>query len=146
MKRIKEIITYLMNFDHDEVSDPYSVWDELEDLGYTGEEIQQARSMLDWDESDDMNTMEPEADSKKSRIFSEEEKLNLATDAQGYLIRLKNTGWLSEAQLSLIIENAGMSYSIPVSREEIMDITARYVPEIPTNVLSGLDNSGENIN
>ena len=82
----------------------------------------------------------------KNRVLGEGEKLFLTTESQGYLIRLQSTGWLSETQLNLIIENAGMEYPIPVSIREIMEITSRYVPEIPDDVLAGAEPRSDSLN
>ena len=142
MKRIKEIINYIMDSESREVKDPSIVQNELKDLGYSNNEIKQALSMLHFEEKSELRC--PEGICVASnRVLGEGEKLILSTEAQGYLIKLTSMGWLSEAQLNLIIENAGMEYTIPVSLDEIREITTRYIPEIPESVLLEADCAGE---
>jgi hypothetical protein len=66
----------------------------------------------------------------KTRIFCEMEKSILTVSAQGYLIELYRLGWLSEAQLALIMESAIMEYSIPVSLKDIKQIAMKYTPDL----------------
>lgn len=144
-ERIKEIITYIMDQRIDGFIDAEDMHFELEDMGYTEDEIKQAFSILDFDHSFD--EVEPDtAFHTRNRILGEGEKMFLTIDAQGYLIRLQSSGWLTETQLSLIIENAGIEYPIPVSLGEIKELTSRYVPEIPDDILSGSDKPSDRLN
>ncbi|HSG29394.1 MAG TPA: DUF494 family protein [Candidatus Krumholzibacterium sp.] len=144
-QRIKEIIAYIMDLRTEGLADLGLMNHELEDLGYSSDEIDQALRILDFDSgSDGGSRLSPLH--VVNRILGEGEKIFLSTAAQGYLIRLQSSGWLSETQLSLIIENAPAEYQIPVSAEEIMDLTSRFVPEIPEEVLRGAGGDSNSLN
>jgi uncharacterized protein Smg (DUF494 family) len=122
-----------MDYEVSDFKDPSILHGELEDMGYSREEISQALNMMD---------LEPAAESQafttgwiaSLRVLGEPEKLVLSTGAQGHLIKLHQLGWLTEGQLNLIIENASMEYDPPVSIDEIKEIIARYASDIPDNV------------
>ena len=65
-----------------------------------------------------------------TRILSASERGLLSLEAQGWLLWLRGTGWISETQLSLIIESAGLEFRPPASLEEVMEIAQRYVPSV----------------
>ncbi len=146
MKRIKEIIAYIMDMENGVIDDPAGMHSDLENLGYSAEEINHALNMLEFPDPEEDIFLEPSAYVTNNRILGEAEKMILTMKAQGFLIRLKSTGWLTEAQLGLVIENAGLEYSTPVSLDEIMEITSRYVPEIPEKVLDGYGGGSDNFN
>lgn len=144
-ERIREIIAYIMDIQSDGTGDPSGMYNRLEEMGYSLEEIGQALTILDFEPVQD--DFIPGSDfHTRIRVLGEGEKLFLTTAAQGYLIRLQSTGWLTETQLNLIIENAGMEYQIPVSLPEIMEVTSRYVPEIPEEILSGAVSRSDRLN
>jgi uncharacterized protein Smg (DUF494 family) len=132
IERIKEIIAFLMDPDRSDVPDQLDIQDTLTDMGYSSEEIYHALNMLNFDADVEdqlvMNDILPSV-----RILSETEKSVLSLDAQGHLLMLQRLGWLSEVQLSLIIETAAMEYSRPVSLEEIKEMSVRFVSDIPDN-------------
>ena len=144
-ERIKEIITYIMDL---RTGDPFDVafmYDELEDMGYSSDEIDQAFTILDFEGE----TGDVESSSfvhTKNRVLGEGEKIILSVEAQGYLIRLQTSGWLSEVQLSLVIENAAIDFRAPISVNEIIELTARYVPEIPDDILTGSKSHSDMLN
>lgn len=144
-ERIRKIIAYIMDVQSDETGDPSGMYSRLEEMGYSLEEIGQALTILDFEPVQDDFTPGSLMHSK-NRILGEGEKLFLTTEAQGYLIRLNSTGWLSETQLNIIIENAGMEYPIPVSLREIIEVTSRYVPEIPDDILAGAETRADSLN
>jgi uncharacterized protein Smg (DUF494 family) len=144
-ERIKEIIAYIMDVDYGGEYDLAFLHHELEDLGYSNDEITQAFNILEFSSGQD-DLGRQELFRKTNRILGEGEKILLSTEAQGYLIGLHSTGWLTEAQLSTIIENAGMEYSLPVSLADIIEMTARSVPEIPDDVLVGAPGASDSLN
>jgi len=129
-ERIKEIIEYIMDLEPGDLRDPSYVQDELEDMGYTRFEIRQAFRMLDFgsDVADRGMGKEPPAG---NRILNEFEKHMLSIPAQGYLLNLHRLGWISEIQLSAIIDNAAFEFSPPVSLEEARDLASRFVSDLP---------------
>jgi len=66
-----------------------------------------------------------------SRILNEFEKHMLSIPAQGYLLNLHRLGWISEIQLSSIIDNAAFEFIPPVSLEEVRDLASRFVADLP---------------
>jgi uncharacterized protein Smg (DUF494 family) len=131
--RIKRIIEYLMDFEVSDFKDPALLHSELEDMGYSYEEISQALNMLDLEPATEDHGY-PSDGNARPRVLGEPEKLILSTEAQGHLIKLHQLGWLTETQLNLIIENASMEYNPPVSIDEIKEIIGRYASDIPDNV------------
>lgn len=132
-ERIKEIIAYLMDPSASNLHDPSLIQSELEDMGYTREEIKQALNMLDFESTPKDSGLEPEFDAG-TRILGESEKFVLSTSAQGYLLRLYRLGWVSEVQLSHIIENSALEFSPPVSIDEVKEITSRFVSDLPEEI------------
>ncbi|MBN1885624.1 MAG: DUF494 family protein [Candidatus Krumholzibacteriota bacterium] len=129
-ERIKQIIAYIMDPESIELKDPAMLQSELEDLGYSHDEIDQAMTLIDIDSLRVSGGQEPEFPAR-ARVFGEAERMILSTDAQGYLLRLYRLGWLSEANMSLVIENAGMEYSAPVTVSEVREVATRYVADLP---------------
>ncbi len=132
IERIKEIIAFLMDPDRSDAQDQLDIQDTLADMGYSSEEIHHALKMIDFDEDIEdqliMNDILPSV-----RVLSEAEKSVLSLEAQGHLLMLQRLGWLGEVQLSLIIETASMEYSRPVSLEELKEMSARFVSDLPEN-------------
>lgn len=129
-ERIKEIIEYIMDLEPGDLGDPSFVQDELEDMGYTRFEIRQAFRMLDF--GSDIGEGEPERGAgAPNRVLNEFEKHMLSVPAQGYLLNLHRLGWISEMQLSSIIDNAAFELIPPVSLEEVRVLAARFVSDLP---------------
>jgi len=129
-ERIKEIIDYIMDLEPGDLGDPSLVQDELEDMGYSRFEIRQAFRMLDF--GFDLADRSPVSHSRPiSRVLSEFEKHMLSIPAQGYLLNLHRLGWITEMQLSSIIDNATFEFSPPVSLEEVRELASRFVSDLP---------------
>jgi uncharacterized protein Smg (DUF494 family) len=132
IERIKEIIAFLMDPDWSDVQDQLDIQDTLVDMGYSSEEIHHALNMINFDADFEdqlvMNDILPGV-----RVLSETEKSVLSLDAQGHLLMLQRLGWLSEVQLSLIIETADLEYSRPVSLDELKEMSIRFVSDLPDN-------------
>ena len=143
--RIREIIEYIMDSESTDTMDLEGINDELEEMGYSLDEISQAMTILDFGILDD-NVESGSQLYTKNRILGEGEKILLTTDAQGYLIKLQSGGWLTEAQLNIIIENAGMEYRIPVSLNEVKELVLGFAPDVPEEVVDGSDCSSRNLN
>jgi len=133
MERIKDIIAYIIELRSRETKDPAVLYEELEGMGYSYEEIKQAFSMLEFEPGTETHGSRLDLESRV-RVLSESEKLVLSTPAQGYLLKLKRLGLLTEAQLNLIIEYASLEISPPVSLEEIKEIASRYVIDLPEDI------------
>lgn len=132
-ERIQQILDYLIDPDSKELRDPSVLRSELEKMGYSNDEINRALNMLN--NEDGYNNMGfKQIRRTKTRIFCEMEKTILTVSAQGYLIELYRLGWLSEAQLALILEGAIMEYSTPVSLEDIKQIALKYTPGLSESV------------
>ncbi len=134
-ERIKEIIAFLMDPEADIPHDPSAIESELENMGYSRDEINQAMNMLDFESSLIDSGMAPGFD-PGTRILGESEKFVLSTSAQGYLLKLYKLGWVSEMQLTNIIENSAMEFSPPVSINAIKEITSRFVSDLPDDISS----------
>ncbi|UCF03951.1 MAG: DUF494 family protein [bacterium] len=128
--RIKEIIAILMDPESGALRDPATLYGELEDMGYTHEEINRALDMLDFDSSPEDHTSDS-LNRARNRILGELEKSLLSIPAQGYLLSMLRMGYISETQLSVILDNASLEYSPPLSLFEIKEIASRYIPDLP---------------
>jgi uncharacterized protein Smg (DUF494 family) len=132
-ERIKEIIEYIMDLEPGELKEPELVQDELEELGYSRFEIRQAFRMLDF--GSDVADRPPTNGSRPgSRVLSEFEKHMLSIPAQGYLLNLYRLGWISELQLSSIIDNAAFECYPPVSLDEVRELAYRFVSDLPEEI------------
>lgn len=140
-ERIKQIIAYLIDPESSELKDPAVMHSELEDMGYSREEIGQAIAMLEWNVTAGGESFH----AVSTRILSENEKYILSTAAQGFLLRLHHLGWISEAHFSLIIENAGLEFIPPVSIDEIREIASRYISNLPEELPPGTFQRGRHI-
>ena len=129
-ERIRDIISWIMEHGHEEPLDPGAIVSALEDLGYSGHEIEQALSLLDVDAPFD-----PDGPvggfAIANRVFSGPERGMLRVDAQGWLLWMHRTGRLSQSQLNLVIESAGLECLAPATLDEIREIAARYVSVSP---------------
>jgi uncharacterized protein Smg (DUF494 family) len=128
--KIKEIIEYIMDLEPGDLGDPSFVQEDLEEMGYTSFEIRQAFRMLDFG-SDATDRGTASQTPAGSRILNEFEKHMLSIPAQGYLLNLHRLGWISEIQLSSIIDNAAFEFIPPVSLEEVRDLASRFVADLP---------------
>ncbi len=144
-ERIREIIEYIIDSKAADTIDPEDINDRLKEMGYSLDEINQAMTILDFGILDEDLESNPHLYTK-NRILGEGEKILLSTDAQGYLIRLQSSGWLSEAQLNIIIENAGLEFRAPVSLNEIKELVSGFVPELPEEVVEGSEYPPRNLN
>jgi len=129
-ERIREIISWIMDNDQDDPYDPGALYNRLEDMGYSSEEIRQAMLLLDADSSVS-GMFADDGFERGTRILSSGERSLLSLDAQGWLLWLRSGGYISETHLSLIIESAGLEFRPPASLEEVMEVALRYVPSIP---------------
>lgn len=139
--RIKEIIAYLIDPESSELKDPAMLDAELEEMGYSPDEIRQATAMLEWDVSRGAR----EYHTGGTRILGETEKHSLSTAAQGFLLGLHHLGWISEAHLTLIIENASIEFAPPVSVDEIREIASRYIRDLPDEIPAAPPQRGSRI-
>jgi uncharacterized protein Smg (DUF494 family) len=136
-ERIREIISWIIDNEPDDLYDPGTLYSRLEAMGYSQEEIGQAMLLLDAD-SIRGGILADDGFSGGIRILSAIERSMLSLEAQGWLLWLRSAGWISETHLSLVIESAGLEYRSPASLEEVMEIAFHYVPSIP----DGTDNYG----
>jgi len=132
-ERIKEIIDYIMDLEPAALGDPDAIEDELEGMGYAEFEIKQAFSMLDLG-VDGADRTERGRSRAGSRVLSEFEKHVLSVPAQGYLLNAHRLGLISEVQLGLIIDNATYEFTPPVSLEEVRELAARLISDLPTEI------------
>ena len=129
-ERIRDIISWIIEHGHEEPLDPGAIVAALEDLGYSGDEIEQALLLLDVDAPFDPDG--PDGGfAIANRVFSGTERSMLCVDAQGWLLWMYRTGRLSQNQLNLVIESAGLECNAPATLAEIREITARYVSVFP---------------
>jgi len=134
-ERLKEILDYLMDLEPGDLRDASLVQEELEDMGYTRFEIRQAFRMLDF--GADAADRSPAPESRGgSRVLSDYEKHTLSVPAQGYLLRCRRLGWISEMQLCAIIDNAAFECVPPVSLEEVRELASRFVTDLPRDIHS----------
>jgi uncharacterized protein Smg (DUF494 family) len=129
-ERIREIISWIMDNEPEEAYDPGALYTRLEDMGYSSEEIRQAMLLLDAD-SYENGIFADDGFERGTRILSSGERVLLSLDAQGWLLWLRSGGYVSETQLSLIIESAGLEFRPPASLEEVREVALRYVPSLP---------------
>lgn len=130
--RILEIVVFLMDYMRDN-SDKSSGTDELSatllDMGYSEHEINTA---YDWFlDQFSSNTEEYYSafpiGSFSSRIFTEQERLQLNTDAQGFLLKLNNSGILNDEQLEIILERTMLLTGEPISLEQIKIVVSSVI-------------------
>lgn len=133
--KIKEIIAFLIDPEEYGENDYEEVHDTLLGMGYSNEEIQSALRMLAFDR-DVEDRVEHTGLLPNVRVLSEEERSMLSTAAHGHILMLRRLGWISEVQLSLIIESAALEYTHPISLEEIKDISSRFVSDLPDSLTS----------
>ena len=133
--RIKEIIAFLIDPEEYADYEYEEVHDTLLGMGYSDEEIQSALRMLAFDR-DVEDRIEQAGLVPNVRVLSEDERSMLSTAAHGHLLMLRRLGWISEVQLSLIIESAALEYTHPISLEEIKDISSRFVTDLPDSLTS----------
>jgi len=131
--RIKEIIDYIMDCEPADLKDPSLVQERLEDMGYSRLEIRQAFVMLDF--GFDVADRAAAGDTRVgSRVLSEYEKRTLSIPAQGYLLSLHRLGWITEMQLSAIIDNSAFEFTPPASLEEVRELASRFVSDLPEDM------------
>jgi uncharacterized protein Smg (DUF494 family) len=129
-QRIREIISWIIENGNEELFEQGAIISALEDLGYSGEEIEQAFSLLDVDSPIDIEG--PDGGfAIANRVFSGIERSLLCVDAQGWLLWMHRTGRLGANQLNFVIESAGIECSAPATLAEVMEIASRYVPVTP---------------
>ncbi len=134
--RVVEILMYIMaEIQNDKRIQEIDVG-QLSDKGYTLTEISAAFSWL----YDNIRTPDhvqhrpaPAAQGSR-RVFHEAEKLALSTQAQGYLIQLRELGLLDDNDLEQIIERAMATGYQKLSLEDIRDMVSA--------VLLGKDEGG----
>jgi len=137
-EKIREIIAWILENGEEDDLDPGSLFDRLEEIGYSSDDIRQALSLLDV-ESIVLENPSGREFSPSSRILSSTEKSMLDLDAQGWLLSMRSTGSISETQLSLIIETAGIELAGPVSLSQIMEIASRYTGMTSSSGGAGAD-------
>lgn len=130
--RILEIVVFLMDYMRDN-TDKSNSTDELSttllDMGYSEHEINTA---YDWFlDQFSSNTEEYYSSfpigSYSSRIFTDQEKLQLTTDAQGFLLKLNHTGILTDEQLEIILERTMLLTGEPISLEQIKIVVSSVI-------------------
>ncbi|HCV43340.1 MAG TPA: hypothetical protein DGH68_07635 [Bacteroidetes bacterium] len=125
-ERIVEILMYIMS----EIQSENGIADidvgDLRNKGYTQSEISAAFSWL----YDNMKLNEvgithqgAPADGSR-RVLHEVEKQMLSTEAQGYLIQLRELGLLDDRDLELVIERVIMSGFEKLAPSELQEIVA----------------------
>ncbi|MDD3643437.1 MAG: DUF494 family protein [Candidatus Krumholzibacteria bacterium] len=129
-QRVREIISWIIENGSEELFEQGAIIAVLEDLGYSGEEIDQAFSLLDVDSPVDLDGCAG-GFAIANRVFSGIEQNLLRVDAQGWLLWMHRSGRLSQNQLNLVIESAGIECHTPATIDEIMEIASRYVPVAP---------------
>ncbi len=129
-EKVREIITWILENGDEESSDTGSIFERLEEMGYSSDEIGQALSLLEV-ESIVLENLSGPGKRPSSRIFSSAERNMLDIDAQGWLLAMRSSGAISETQLSLIIETAGIEDDGPVSLSRIIEIASIYTDGRP---------------
>jgi uncharacterized protein Smg (DUF494 family) len=132
-ERIREIISWIIENDHDDLLDAVSLHNRLEEQGYSTEEIDRAFTLLEVD-STGSDLIINDGFDIGSRVFSPSERKMLSLEAQGWLLWLRSAGYITETQLSLVIESAGLEFRPPASLVEVMEIASRYVSSIPVEM------------
>ena len=128
--RVKAIISWVMDNEPEDSFDSEDLLSRLEEMGYSSEEIRRAMLLLEV-ESKGEEILVDDGFVGGTRILSAVERSMLSLDAQGWLLWLRSTGWLSETHLGLIIESAGLEFRSPATLEEVVEIALRYVPSVP---------------
>ncbi len=97
---------------------------ELKNKGYTQSEITAAFTWL-YDNIQQGDAQRPRATDiarGSHRVFHEAERQILSTEAQGYLMQLRELGLLDDNDLETVIERAMMSGYQKLSVEEVRDV------------------------
>jgi uncharacterized protein Smg (DUF494 family) len=134
--RVVEILMYIMaEIQNDKRIQEIDVG-QLSDRGYTQTEISAAFSWL-YDNigaAEHVHRHPGLAAGGSRRVFHEAEKLALSTQAQGYLIQLRELGLLDDGDLEQVIERAMVIGYQKLSLDDIRDIAGA--------VLLGKDEGG----
>jgi uncharacterized protein Smg (DUF494 family) len=124
--RVVEILIYIMS----EIQDHKRLHEidlsDLKEKGYTQTEISAAFSWLYDNVGAGESTLSRAATplSGSRRVFHEAEKETLSTEAQGYLIQLRELGLLDDRDLEQVIERAMLAGYQKLSRDEIHDMVS----------------------
>ncbi len=104
----QELITELMSvgFDADEINDAFSWMETIALQPHT-----------------ESATISPLMDLPTYRVFSDQEQLQLTTEARGFLIKIRTMGLLSDEAQEEIIDRALRSTEDPINEQEIKIIT-----------------------
>ena len=130
--RVVEILMYIMSeIQNDKRIQEIDITD-LSDRGYTQTEISAAFSWLfDNIGAESLHRHPSQVTDGSRRVFHDAEKQALSTDAQGYLIQLRELGLLDDNDLEQVIERAVATGYQKLSLDEIR--------EMVTTVLLGKD-------
>ena len=130
--RILEIVVFLMDYMRDN-TERSSGTDELSatllDMGYSEHEINTA---YDWFlDQFSSNTEEYYSafpiGSYSSRIFTEQERIQLSTEAQGFLLKLNHSGILNNEQLEIILERTMLLTGEAITLEQIKIVVSSVI-------------------
>ena len=127
--RVLEIVFYLidvMRANEGALGDMSTLSADLREMGYAEEEISRAYRLLSRGMERDADTLFaalPEH-TPSVRVFSPEERRALTTEAQGFLLKLVQTGLVDPAQLELILDQVVVSTYPVVDVERMKQLVA----------------------
>ncbi len=138
-KDIKKLINSLLTEVHKDSGKEDPI-DKLQKMGFSEKEIDEA-----------IETVAQRARSffvirKFSRVLGESEKLILSTEAQGYLIRLIDSGLISESELGILLETISIEGSYPASVKDIKLFIKRFVGDLYDNLTNTNPKSNFSVN
>ncbi len=112
---------------------------ELQDQGYSQQEISTAFSFLIERAQDSSSVSAP--DSRSFRVLNDVERIFISKEAYGYLLQLASLELISPGELEGIIDKALMVATPFLSIDDIKLLAAEVLFDIP----GGIDFSGENL-
>jgi len=127
---MKEKVVELLVFIMSEIQENKRISDidmkDLQSKGYTQSEISAAISWIydnvEIGQHDHRGPVSPQEGSR--RVFHDAEKAVISTDAQGFLVQLKELGLLDAHDLELVIERAMMSGYEKLTVSELQEMVA----------------------
>jgi uncharacterized protein Smg (DUF494 family) len=138
-KDIKKLLDSFLSEVHKN-SDQEDPIDKLERMGFSEKEIDEAIEAV-------AQRANPFFVIRKfSRVLGESEKLSLSTEAQGYLIKLIDSGLISESELGILLEAISIESSYPASVKDIKFFIKRFVGDLYDNFSNSSVKSNLRIN
>lgn len=130
--RVLEIVVFLMDYLRDKqgrFSGPDEVFDSLEDIGFSQNEISSAYNWLmdKFGASPEQYFAEFPKVAAAGRILSSSERLHITPEAYGLLIKLVNLSLINHEDFEIILDRAMILGTRPIDADQIRMITSAVI-------------------